>query len=117
MPWKKIEPMEERIEFALKAMGTLNFRQLCREYGISAKTGYKWKERFLAYGLNGMTDESRRPNSNPEGLEEPVVCEIVRLKERHRNWVERKLRDIYARAHGDAPSESSFKRVLARAGL
>ena len=54
MPWKKIEPMEERIEFALKAMGTLNFRALCEEYGISAKTGYKWKERFLREGIRGM---------------------------------------------------------------
>jgi putative transposase len=54
MPWKKIEPMEERIEFGLKAMGALNFRALCQEYGISAKTGYKWKERFLGEGMRGM---------------------------------------------------------------
>jgi hypothetical protein len=39
MPWKKSEPMEERIEFALKAMRALNFRALCQEYGISSKTG------------------------------------------------------------------------------
>ena len=53
--------MEQRIEFALKAMGTLNFRALCQEYGISAKTGYKWRERFLREGLEGMEEESRRP--------------------------------------------------------
>jgi transposase len=47
MPGKKTQPMEQRIEFALQAMSTLNFRALCQEYGISAKTGYKWKERFL----------------------------------------------------------------------
>src|SRR5271157_4082349 len=45
MPWKKSEPMDQRREFALKALGTLNFRALCQEYGISAKTGYKWRER------------------------------------------------------------------------
>src|SRR5437773_12401856 len=48
MPWKKSEPMEERMEFAVRAMQTLNFRALCQQYGISTKTGYKWKERFLA---------------------------------------------------------------------
>ncbi len=53
--------MEERIEFALQAMQTLNFRALCQEYGISAKTGYKWKERFLREGMEGMVEESRRP--------------------------------------------------------
>jgi hypothetical protein len=44
MPWKKSEPMEQRTEFALKALKTENFRALCQEYGISTKTGYKWGE-------------------------------------------------------------------------
>jgi putative transposase len=59
MPWKKSEPMEQRIEFALKALQSLNFRALCQEYGISAKTGYKWKERFLRERLGGMEELSR----------------------------------------------------------
>ena len=109
--------MDLRTEFALRAVRTKNFRQLCREYGISAKTGYKWLQRLLRYGLAGMAEESRRPKSNSQGLDEAVVCEIVRLKEKHRSWGPRKVRDIYARLHREAPSESSFKRVLARAGL
>ena len=39
MPWKKSEPMEQRVEFALKARNSENFRALCQEYGISTKTG------------------------------------------------------------------------------
>ena len=117
MPWKKIEPMEERIEFALKAMGTLNFRALCQEYGISAKTGYKWKERFLREGLAGMEEESRRPKSSPEQLHEAEVCEMVRLKLAHLSWGPRKIRELYLRRHGEVASESTFKRVLERAGL
>jgi transposase len=53
MPWKKSEPMEQRIEFGIKAMRALNFRALCQEYGISTKTGYKWKERFCAMESEG----------------------------------------------------------------
>ena len=117
MPWKEMNAMNQRVEFVLQAIRTENFRELCREYGISAKTGYKWKERFLEYGLVGMGEESRRPKSSPRGLEEAVVCEIVRLKERRRDWGPRKLRNLYMRAHGQAPSESSFKRVLDRAGM
>ena len=117
MPWKKSEPMEQRIEFAIKAMGTLNFRALCREYGISAKTGYKWKERFLREGLAGMEEESRRPKSSPEQLPEEEVCEIVRLKLAHLSWGPRKIRELYFRRHKEAASESSFKRVLEGAGL
>lgn len=109
--------MNQRIEFVLRAMKAENFRELCLEYGISAKTGYKWRERFLAEGVKGMNELSRRPHSSPKGLEEAVVCEIVRLKQRHRHWGPRKLRKVYERLHSEVPSESSFKRVLARAGL
>jgi putative transposase len=117
MPWKEIEPMNQRTEFVLRAMKTDNFRELCQEYGISAKTGYKWRERFLQYGVNGMGELSRRPRSSPQGLAESVVCEIIRLKQQHRHWGPRKLRKVYERTHEEVPSESSFKRVLERAGL
>jgi len=109
--------MEQRIEFGLKAMRTLNFRALCQEYGISAKTGYKWKERFLREGIRGMAEESRRPKSSPEQLPEGEVCEIVRLKLAHLSWGPRKIRELYLRRHGEVASESTFKRVLERAGL
>src|SRR6266404_6430007 len=117
MPWKKSEPMDQRREFALKALGTLNFRALCQEYGISAKTGYKWRERFLRQGLEGMGEESRRPRSSPKQLSEGQVCEMVKLKLVHRHWGPRKIRTLYHRRHGQAPSESSFKRVLEQVGL
>lgn len=110
--------MNQRSEFVLRAMEAENFRELCREYGISAKTGYKWKQRFIEEGLGGMGDQSRRPASIPGGLPEAVVCELVYLKQKHLAWGARKIRELYARKHaGQAPSESSVKRVLARAGL
>jgi transposase InsO family protein len=117
MPWKKNEPMEQRIEFALKALGSVNFRALCQEYGISAKTGYKWKERFLHEGIEGMEERSRRPHGHAEQLAEEVVCEMVRLKLAHQSWGARKIQELYRRRHGEAASESSFKRVLEKAGL
>ena len=110
--------MNQRTEFVLKAIKAENFRELCREYGISTKTGYKWKERFWEQGLSGLGDLSRRPTSSPDSLDEAVVCEIVRLKQRHRHWGPRKIRAVYGRLHGpEPPSESSFKRVLERAGM
>jgi transposase InsO family protein len=118
MPWKETDQMDQRIEFAMKAISPGNFRQLCREYGISAKTGYKWRERFLRYGWEGMAEESRRPSHHADELAEGVVCEMIRLKQAHPHWGPRKIRVLYERHHGaGVPSESSFKRVLARAGL
>jgi putative transposase len=118
MPWKQVAVMNQREEFVLRAMKSSNFRELCQEYGISAKTGYKWKERFIRQGLEGFGELSRRPKSSPRELGESVVCEIIRLKQRHRHWGPRKIRAVYQRLHEEAvPSESSFKRVLERAGL
>jgi len=110
--------MEQRMEFALKALQSENFRALCREYGISAKTGYKWRERFLQHGQAGLAEQSRRPHRHPDELGEAVICEMVRLKQAHPHWGPRKIQALYQRQHGGAgPSQSSFKRVLARAGL
>jgi putative transposase len=117
MPWKKSGAMEQRTEFALRAMQTLNFRALCQQYGISTKTGYKWRERFWRKGLAGMEEESRRPKSHSKQLAEEEVCEIVRLKLAHLAWGPRKIRELYLRRHGEVASESTFKRVLERTSL
>jgi transposase InsO family protein len=49
-------------------------------------------------------------------LEEAVVCEMIRIKQKHPSWGARKIRRIYSRRHEKTPSESSFKRVFERAG-
>lgn len=118
MPWKETRKMDQRTEFALKSMNTSNFRELCREHGISAKTGYKWKQRFIERGLAGLHDESRKPHCHPATLNEHVVCDMVRLKLAHPHWGPRKVRVLYERnISKQVPSESSFKRVLEAAGL
>lgn len=118
MPWKETRRMDQRIEFAMKALSCGNFGELCRQYGISRKTGYKWRERFVERGLGGLEEESRRPHGHSEALEESVVCRIIRLKQAHPHWGPRKIRELYGRKHKlGTPSESSFKRVLERAGL
>src|SRR6202047_544081 len=109
--------MEQRAEFALKALKTENFRALCQEYGISTKTGYKWRERFLSRGIAGLAEESRRPRSHCLELKPEEVCEIVRLKFAHPYWGPAKIRALYLRQHGEVASLSSFKRVLEAAGL
>src|SRR6478735_8670855 len=118
MPWKETRIMDQKIEFAIKALQSPNFRELCQEYGISTKTGYKWRERFLEEGIQGLGEQSRRPHRHSKELSESVVCEIVRLKQAHPHWGPRKIQELYRRKHcGQIPSESSFKRVLERAGL
>jgi hypothetical protein len=35
--------------------------ELCREFGISRKTGYKIFDRYQECGVQGLTDRSQRP--------------------------------------------------------
>jgi transposase InsO family protein len=117
MGWTTKDLMNQRTEFAMKAVATENFRQLCREYGISPRVGYKWKRRFLAEGLSGMHEKSRRPKRSPGGLSEEEVCRVVALRHRHEHWGARKLQVVYERQWGEKLSESSIKRVLKKTGL
>ena len=118
MPWLETQKMDQRLEFAMKAMNCGNFTELCQQYGISRKTGYKWKKRFIDDGFGGLADQSTKPKSHSEELPEEVVCRIINLKQAHLKWGPRKIHNLYQRKYGEdkTPSESSFKRVLEKAG-
>jgi transposase InsO family protein len=118
MPWKESCLMDERMEFVIRAKKTQNFRELCREYGISPKTGYKWLGRYREDGPCGLEDHPRKPLRHARQLSEEVICAILFLKLAHAKWGPRKIRELYRRHQaGPVPSESAFKRVLARVGL
>lgn len=93
------------------------FKHLCLEYGISEKTGYKWKKRFEEEGKSGLFDQSRAPQNSPNSVHEDVVIAIMNLKLAHPYWGGKKILAIYARTHANPPSLSSVNRILNKAGL
>jgi putative transposase len=120
MPWKETNVLDQRTEFVTRALTEeITFTDLCKEYGISRKTGYKWKQRFLENGYNGLSDLSRKPRNSPNQLSEDCIIQIIKLKLAYPNWGARKILELYKRAHPleKAPSESSVKRILDKAGL
>lgn len=63
MPWKKCSAVSQRVEFVRLAQAeSANLAELCRRFGISRKTGYKWLRRFTVTGTAELADRSRRPN-------------------------------------------------------
>ena len=88
MPWKEVDLVNIRKEFVLESYkARCSFSDLCRRYGVSTKTGYKWVERFEEQGAAGLLDRSRRPKRSPNQLGEDEVCELIRLKQAHPCWV------------------------------
>ncbi|WP_276204426.1 IS481 family transposase [Enhygromyxa salina] len=111
--------MKLRQDFVLRALEPhANVSELCREYGISRKTGYKWLERFKQRGVIGLEDLSRRPNRSPLRASGDAVLEILRLRGEHPRWGPRKLAVVAARVLGEdaTPSVRTIARILERAG-
>jgi transposase-like protein len=55
MPWKEVSIMSQRLEFVTLATAeNANIRHLCRCFGISPGTAYKWLDRFQSAGVNGL---------------------------------------------------------------
>lgn len=94
------------------------FKHLCAEFGISEKTGYKWKNRFFEKGKAGLIDESKNP-THPNIIDGDTAAELIRIKRAHSAWGPKKIREIYARAfpQKQVPSLSSVKRILEKSGL
>jgi transposase-like protein len=63
MPFKECSVLSQREEFCRLALGPgANVRMLCRRFGISPTTGYKWLDVYRAEGVAGLSDRSRRPS-------------------------------------------------------
>jgi len=120
MPWKETCTMDQRKEFINESLKQNdNFKNLCKKYDISEKTGHKWKNRFLEFGFNGLTDDSRTPNKSPNQLDEDTVIRLIKLRTAHPSWGSKKIAILYKKAYPEskAPSESSIYRVLGKADL
>lgn len=120
MPWKEQTKMEEKERF-IREMNKHNkpFNQLCKDFGISEKTGYKWKKRFLENGTRGLQEHSKAPLQSPSSLSEDVVLALVALKQAHPYWGAKKILALFQKAYKnlETPSLSSTNRILRKAGL
>jgi transposase InsO family protein len=118
MPWKAVSLMSLRKEFAtLAEVGVITLSELCRRFGISRKTGYKWLKRYRQEGEAGLVDRSRRPHRIARHLSASREKDIVRLR-RSRHWGARKIRKrLQVLGDGAVPAASTITEVLRRRGL
>lgn len=109
--------MEERLRFVARLLEGEDMSFLCREFGISRKTGYKIYDRYKECGLEALTDRSRRPFRYGNQLPFQVETAIVSLKKEKPHWGARKLRELLLRkfpAEVRVPAVSTIHAVLDR---
>ncbi len=121
MPWTEASVMDSKIRFINDVIaGIDNHSALCRRHGISRKTGYKWKSRYVQEGIDGLRDVSRRPHGHPyqtpyavrEAILELRQTGIIKLGARK---IRRRLQDRFR--PDEIPSETTINKILKEAGL
>jgi transposase InsO family protein len=120
MPWKVSSVMEERLRFVARLLDGEAMTDVCRDFGVSRKTGYKIFDRYKEHGLEALSDRSRRPVRYANQLPQQIESLIVRLKAEKPHWGARKIRELLIRRlSGDVrvPAKSTIHAVLDRHGL
>src|SRR5262245_59688401 len=90
MPWKEVTAVNERMEFVARLKGGERMSDLCREFGISRKTGYKFEQRYEEHGPKGLYDFSRRPRRLARQISPGIQTAILELKRRNRHGEQRR---------------------------
>lgn len=93
--------------------------ELCREYGIARKTGYKWTQRFIDGGVPNLVDRSRAAHHHPTAIAPETVEALLALRRCYPTWGPKKLEAVLRREHPAlaVPARSTISALLKRHGL
>ena len=118
MPFHEVSRMDARLEFVMLASQEgANVRQLCRRFGISPTTGYKWLDRWQTVGPTGLQEQSRRPRHSPLRSGAATEEAVLSVRTEHPAWGGRKIaRRLEDLGHEGVPAPSTVTAILKRRG-
>jgi transposase len=96
--------MDERLRFVARLLDGEKMAVVCREFGVSRKTGHKIFNRYKDFGLRGLEDRVRSPYRHPNKLPFQVETALLRIKREHPSWGAPKIRE---KLHKDYPMVKS----------
>ena len=121
MPWNTMTREEQRLSLVIELLKPdCNVSGLCRQFGISRKTAYKWKERFKSREPDSLRDGSRAPKANARAYDVDWHLRLERLRREHPLWGAKKLAQLLKQelAEGEKkPSVAALGRWLREDGL
>lgn len=121
MPWTEVSPMDQKLLFIADHLRDItSFTDLCARYGISRKTGYKWVARYQELGLQGLQEQSRRPQGHPLTIPYAVRQKIKELRCRYRDPLgPKKIQALLQQKHPDwdIPSKTTIYNILSAEGM
>jgi len=119
MPWRKTEPMNERLKLIADHFAGYRITELSDIYGVSRKTIYKWIERYEQFGPEGLKEHSRAPINHPNQTDKDIIDRLVEAKLLHIHWGPEKLLDFLHKHQPQIkwPSVCTAEKWLKRRGL
>jgi transposase InsO family protein len=117
MPFRELSLMEQRREFVVFAVKDgANIRELCRRFGISPPTAYKWLERYRLGGWEGLKNRSRRPKRSPRRTAAGIEAKVLALRDDSNNvWGGRKIKHtLEEQGETGIPAASTITEILRR---
>ena len=119
MPWRVSKVVNERMRFVVRLEDGERMTDLCREFGISRKTGYKILNRFRKLGAEALGDFSRRPHRNPNRTPVEIEELVLECRFTQPTWGPKKLRAYLQRTQPGVaiPAASTIGELLKRKGL
>lgn len=120
MAWKETCVMDERMKFVADWLSEeVSFAELCRQHGVSRKTGYKFIGRYKVEGPAGLKDRSRAPHHHPNEVDAEREAAILALRAEHPTWGAKKLKRTLGERHSEIewPALSTIAEILDRHGL
>jgi transposase InsO family protein len=120
MPWKESRIVDQRLQFLSSyQQKEMSLSDLCREFGVSRPTGYRWINRYKEVGPEGLLDRNRKPHGCSHATSEATENAILALRSKHPSWGARKLKARLEKVQPRVnwPAASTFGNILHRAGL
>jgi transposase-like protein len=115
MALRTVTMAELRLEVLLEAeQSGMTVAEVCRRYKISRETYYRYRRHYLAAGIEGLEDQSRRPRVSPGQIDAALEAEICRMRRAHPRWGARRIHGELARAGIVAPAVSTIHQALRR---
>lgn len=119
MPWKELSKMNEKMKFVIRLNEGERMSDLCREFGIARKTGYKFKQRYEKHGLMGLYDQKKGPKNAANRTPQEIQCLIIDKKKHKKTWGAAKIREWLIKKYPNVkiPVKSTVHAILDRNDL
>ena len=120
MGWMETCAVDERMRFVIAVeRREESFSAMCRRFGVSRKTGYKWLDRFAEAGVEGLADLSRAPHEHPQAVASAIAERCLEVRRRYPTWGPSKVRAYLERRSPATrwPAASTIGVLFEREGL